>query len=730
MVARRLARRWTMRTTWTNWTRSAAWIVTAVTMAGCSEEIIDGDPQEDEVTFRIAMTDLEDGLELHLTGDTTCFGGYCYAVDASDNAYFGTLIGGVSTIASPWGNALSFDGVNDRIALSSDLSEPATFGGSGGAFTISARVRVDDADKSNRLCHGCGPVAGMHVGHATDGRVARVTLRDTVNNQNVDYHSQASYGPVIPEDEWVQVTMTVDATASPSVSFQLDCARGQSVLLQATPDPYVPIIKFQWYNANIGLYDYGNTSMGDGNIASGWFDGEVDDLRIWSRVLSDDERAMLCSDPADPPCEEADPPNPPDYVVPFELPGGGCSMANCNDPAFECVSNATELQTVITNDVYTDIVLCDGAYSRDAYLQVEGHRLWAESEGGAVLNFGIVAGGGGAHAGAEFHGLVFDISDPDHVNNLDAACDPPGAAPPVDLTKAGMALSIWGNASDAVVMDCTFNGHGMIGYAIHANEPEGLHIERVVVSDFARQGISAGHPNIDHSLLDPMILRDIRIDRISDPSCWGVECTSCGYGEGTQETGMTIYDTADVDRVRVRDVRTTGIATGEFCDGTTLTDIDVDRSGIGHANLGTGVTFEGTTRDTALSEFCVGSLTRIGVLNEWDLCTNPSESDDYGPKGINNLVTDGSTESWLFGVVFNQGTVDSEVSNVVMSDYHRAGVLIYNNYTTEPEEICPDDAYDDGSAQVSNTFLETENEVAGICSFTRSESGDMSPDCL
>ena len=84
-------------------------------------------------------------------------------------------------------------------------------------------------------------------------------------------------------------------------------------------------------------------------------------------------------------------------------------VPDCADANVACVSPAT-LQDEV--DAGTEIiVLADGVYTSDAldgaFLTIDGQELWAQNRGGAVLEFGIEAGGNGIqHMGARLRGLV------------------------------------------------------------------------------------------------------------------------------------------------------------------------------------------------------------------------------------------------------------------------------------------------------------------------------------
>lgn len=69
--------------------------------------------------------------------------------------------------------------------------------------------------------------------------------------------------------------MTVDGTVGARV--YLDCALDSELL-----DP------------DVGLKDYFYSSVGEGAGANDWYEGEIDELRIWDRILSDAEITALC----------------------------------------------------------------------------------------------------------------------------------------------------------------------------------------------------------------------------------------------------------------------------------------------------------------------------------------------------------------------------------------------------------------------------------------------------
>ena len=119
--------------------------------------------------------------------------------------------------------------------------------------------------------HGCGPLSGMFVGKLAGGNRAMGKL---LNQDTQGYLYPASSSSLV-DDTWVEVTMTVDATTG--ARFYLDCAFDSELA-----------------NPAIGLKDYNYTTVGQGSSPSTWFGGDLDNFRVWSRVLTDQEIDALC----------------------------------------------------------------------------------------------------------------------------------------------------------------------------------------------------------------------------------------------------------------------------------------------------------------------------------------------------------------------------------------------------------------------------------------------------
>jgi hypothetical protein len=625
---------------------------------GASEEVdLSPDPAP---TFRAELRDLDTDLELHWSFEDRSGS---QITDLSGNGRHGTLSGG-SFISSPWGEAVSLDGVDDEISFP-NLRSPSMYGGVDGSYTVSARVRVDDVSEYNTLCFGCGPLAEIYVGTTSGAH-----LLTRVDDQNSSTDIWVSSNDELTSGTWVTVTMVVEGGVG--VRYYLDGELDKEIT-----------------NTNVGLEDFNYSSVGEGQ-AGRWFAGEIDDLRVWSRALTEDELWLTNSDPADPMCSGAPeaatfmtPPTPPQS---YTEPSGVCA----NDPDC-CVTDAGELETAIASSC-ADIILADGNYTHTDlsgnWLTLKGNRLWAENLGGATLDFGISAGGvnvsGVDYSGAELHGLVFDIDDADHVPKASTSPSAPSSA---------TAFLAWDDAVDLVVADCVFLGNAVIDRAISVETHDGFEVSRVEIDDFRRFGIHT--PTGGSAITTAMEISDVTIYHIGDPPCWGVELSSCNYYPGTQENGIHLEDTANVSRVFIRDVRANGVVTAQKTDGSVLTNLDIDRIGVPNGQLmGVGVLFEDTTKNTIVKDFCVGPYVRNAVNSEWD-------NNDH-PHGIGNTVQNGLSQSWFIGVHFDQGTEDGLVQNMIFRGYERAGVNYYNTVNCTLS---------------NNTFQET--EIAGTtCDYT------------
>ncbi|MFV8752915.1 LamG-like jellyroll fold domain-containing protein [Nannocystaceae bacterium ST9] len=232
---------------------------------GCGE--VSSDEDQDSGEFREGLAD---GLLLHWTFEDR---NGTQILDVSGNNRHGVLQGGASFLASPVGEAVVLDGVDDFVSFTGPR-DPALYGGVDGDFTISARVRVANVGKYNTLCYGCGPFSAMYVGTPIYGARSMSGLFNKSNNGILWPWTTQS----LVADTWVDVTLVVDGGVR--ARHYRDCTLDAELV-----------------NANLGLKNYNSSSFGKGTQAATWFQGQVDELRIWNRALSDAEIAEICPPP-------------------------------------------------------------------------------------------------------------------------------------------------------------------------------------------------------------------------------------------------------------------------------------------------------------------------------------------------------------------------------------------------------------------------------------------------
>ncbi len=325
------------------------------------------------------------------------------------------------------------------------------------------------------------------------------------------------------------------------------------------------------------------------------------------------------------------------------------------------VSNAAELATALAGPAL-DIVLADGSYAQAApFVNSDGHRLYAEHLGGAVLRTGIVVGGNFGRSGAVLRGLAFDVSDP---------------------AKAfgGGIVHVWGNAgASAQVLDCTFRGNWSVPFGLLAFNTSGLRVERSQFFSFSDVAVRlSDNVSVAYGSSTPVMetVQDILIDGVSRPTP--------GSSNGTAEAGLWIGHPVrkGVLRVKVRNVAWSGIQTVNNAWDTNYADLDVDMSGPRQA-AGVGVYMEHYTRNVVFDRMSVTGA-RVGFAGEW---ADPSWGGVAGAHHvtIRNGVVDsaGSTLAGRqAGVYLDEGTESVTVTGMLFRNQNWAGIGAYRTIGT------------------------------------------------
>ncbi len=383
---------------------------------------------------------------------------------------------------------------------------------------------------------------------------------------------------------------------------------------------------------------------------------------------------------------------------------------DCNDPDVECGVTPATLQNAI-NGSKRVLVLDDGVYPTNAittdYLSLEGREIWAKNPGGAVLEFGIETGGNNSltkdFSGSVLRGLVFDVDDFDHVPSH------PASGPTI--------VSAWGGATDLHIEDCIFHGNRTIDVGIYVTSAEGLELRRLEIDGLFTYGALVEGAG---TVTTPVLVEDIRVDDI------GNHPTGAPTG-----VGLRLGETAEITRVRARDIRWAGIVVNGDSDGTVVSHVDLDRIGGGFNTGGVGVYLDNISDGTTVQTFCVGPRTRIGVNSEWDhwcdanlpQCTTPPA--EMFSRAFDSVIEDGLIESELIGVHFDQGTVNGHVENVTFRGYTHAGIDFFHNLATG--DSAPNWSIG-ASTQTGNVFHECQTDE-DICDVTHAHWNDATPAC-
>jgi hypothetical protein len=379
----------------------------------------------------------------------------------------------------------------------------------------------------------------------------------------------------------------------------------------------------------------------------------------------------------------------------------------------------------------TDIVLADGLYAPDPSRSVSGpvslrgHRLWAEHLGAARLEFGVRVDEG--PAGSELHGLSFEPP----LNHHAAPYDEQGGTP------AYYAL-VSGNASGANlhVEDCFFNGGGTLWGALRLDNPSGLQLARLEIANYRQSGVYLGRNTAElapgESLTPTPLLSDLRVEHIG----WG-QAELPGDWALAEQWGLCLNDTAQLRRVRLRDIAYTGIVLRGRTQNAELSSLDIDGvEGVENPGGWAGaaaISLDQESHDVNLHHFCIGPNTRIGINGEWYQEPLPALH------AVRPVVHDGIISSRRFGVHFDAGSVAAAVHDLTLEGYGRAGIVFFQNLVNEDDldttPIDPDDPdspnpaalwQEYASEQWANVFL-PECESAPELSYGHWNSHELCP---
>jgi len=300
------------------------------------------------------------------------------------------------------------------------------------------------------------------------------------------------------------------------------------------------------------------------------------------------------------------------------------------------VSTSAQLVAALSATTATDIVLANGIYDNNGpFYDVNGHRLYAATLGGAVLRAGITMGGNFGPGNGLLRGITFDVSDP-------------------AKTLSNSIIHIWGSGAGSQILDVTMNGHGAVGTGIRALALEGIVIQRVVATDFTDYGIIALG---GATLITPIRIEDVNVARVAR--------AVSGSSNGTAEACVWLANTSTLRRAIVRTCGIAGIWTGTTNTGSLLENLNIDSAPV-------GVYMEHYTTGVTVQYMTVGTNVATGVNCEWaDPLTGTQ------PACVDDVIQDSTIASYKAGVFLDQGTTRTTVRRVVFRNQSWAAIGDY-----------------------------------------------------
>lgn len=242
--------------------------------------------------------------------------------DSSGNGNNGTWTDGINndvteeTLAGQNGTALDFDGADNIITV----PHAATLDISSG-YTVSSWVYFDSTQtggifpaiisKNNSGGWGSGWVLGRSSagGNISGGKVRLAVY----HNRDINVPNAAYSNWIYPVDTWNYVTVSWDGN---NVNYYLNGVLLETEIITTPPDT--------------GSGDL-NIGYGRANWYSAYHDGQIDDVRLYDRALSDTEIAAL-----------------------YGGTGGACSVSTCASPF-------APKATLIFNTDYDVMQYCNGS---------------------------------------------------------------------------------------------------------------------------------------------------------------------------------------------------------------------------------------------------------------------------------------------------------------------------------------------------------------------------------
>ena len=192
------------------------------------------------------------------------------------------LVNGAALTLDRFGNASSaynFDGDNDWINC-----------GSAPSISISTALTYSAWFRAETLTNYAG-IVGRGKGTSCNQAISMIML-DLDNGLRFEISEETDCENLFTEPEtfalssWVHVVSVWHGPESDSSSVYVN-----GVFLTSAPTSVDGIVP--WASSTENLLKIGNRDLGSGGWSKGYFDGQLDDIGVWSRALTADEILVL-----------------------------------------------------------------------------------------------------------------------------------------------------------------------------------------------------------------------------------------------------------------------------------------------------------------------------------------------------------------------------------------------------------------------------------------------------
>ena len=238
-------------------------------------------------------------------------------MDDSGAGNHATANNGVASVSSSrYQKGVKLDGVDDWIELGFDFNEKEALSYRG---TIEAWIKPEKVANalifwagSGSNADGWGPEQELHLATNQNGRFNFAYYGSNTYDGHNKFYRYVSFGSYSP-NVWYHVAVTYENCLGGEIKCYIN---GQPV------EPYVSYRPNDYMTAQLS---FSNVRLGKAMTGANMFKGELDEVRVYSRVLSDREIRFLAWHGID-----VTPPPAPNLVIEPELTPGEKNMVSCS----------------------------------------------------------------------------------------------------------------------------------------------------------------------------------------------------------------------------------------------------------------------------------------------------------------------------------------------------------------------------------------------------------------